>query len=80
MTFIFSESFVGKTVGHIDVHERHGLETKSLASAVLIWFTDGSKLVVSPYNANHVELELIESTLTNNVIPIGTNSLGEGSV
>lgn len=47
---------------------------------ITIVFTDGSKLYVQPSDCNYIETKLIEPTLSSDVIPIGANTLGEGSV
>ena len=56
-------------------------------SSVQIEFTDGSEINVYPSSDLYVLPEfvkpcpnLIEPTLNSDVVPIGTNTLGEGSV
>lgn len=53
---------------------------KGLRRSVLITFEDGTKLKVCPHKDYYVEVELVEPTLDSDVIPIGANTLGEGSI
>lgn len=47
----------------------------------ILEFEDGSKCTLQAYDNNYLEIEnLVEPTLTSDVVPVGTNTLGEGSV
>ena len=70
----------GKVVERYNFYRKESLNTPSKCQAVAIQFTDGSEVVIDPYDCNWVELRLIEPTLTSDVIAIRANTLGEGSV
>ena len=71
-------NLVGKTVKEVSAMPYP--TNKALRRSVCITFDDGTKLSITPYEAYFVQVKLIEPTLTNDVIPIGANSLREGSV
>ena len=61
----------GKTVWDARVMSR---------SYIQVLFEDKSVLHCSVNSDNTLNIKLIEPTLTVNVIPVGTNTLGDGSV
>lgn len=70
----------GKVVDRVNFYRREGLDVTTKCQAVLIQFTDGSEIVVDPLDNAWVKLTLIEPTLNSDVISIGTDTLGEGSI
>ena len=61
----------GKTVWDARVMSR---------SYIQVLFEDKSVLHCSVSSDNTLNIKLIEPTLTSDVIPVGTNTLGEGSI
>ena len=49
-------------------------------SYVQVFFEDRSVLHISVNTDSGLNIKLIEPTLNSDVIPVGTNTLGEGSV
>jgi hypothetical protein len=70
----------GKVVKSAKFTNEHSGYYPDMAGEVSILFEDGSELIIEPFDCNYVDTTLIESTLNSDVIPIGTNTLGEGSV
>jgi len=70
----------GKVIDFIETSGKHYRNpSPRLCVSMLIYFTDGSVLDIDCKDGC-VDALLIEPTLTNDVIPIGANSLREGSV
>jgi len=62
----------GKVVESVEFCGEHGVK---------VLFTDKSYLHIALYeDCAETHMRLIEPTLTNDVVPVGANSLGEGSV
>jgi len=68
----------GKVIESVETSAEHH-KISGIFVSMLIYFTDESVLDID-YRDGCIDALLIESTLTNDVIPIGANSLGEGSV
>lgn len=70
----------GKVVDRVNFYRRDGLSNPTKCQAVLVQFTDGSEVVIDPLDDAWVKLTLIKPTLNSDVVPVGTNTLGEGSI
>ena len=70
----------GKVVRSLKLNPQTTSQYDGVYGGIVLRFTDSSVLIVRPWDDNCVDVELIEPTLNSDVIPIGADTLGEGSV
>jgi len=75
-------SYKDKVVRCVRVNDKRGNFRAGIVDSFSITFTDGCEIRVLPCNeaGRKVMVYLIEPTLNSDVIPIGANTLGEGSI
>lgn len=69
-----------KVVKSLRLNPQTTSQYSGIYGGVVLRFTDDSVLIVKPWDDNCVDVELVEPTLSSNVISVGANTLGEGGV